>query len=63
MLQKISLDVQGIYDSHSKMRVNRVLNDLGLISKVDIDTESGKLNVVFDSSQVSMEQIKKRWKN
>lgn len=57
-MQTITLDVKGMTCGHCKAAVNGALSDLDGVQKVDVNLETGKVNVEFDSSKVSLEQMK-----
>jgi copper chaperone len=57
-MQTITLDVKGMTCGHCKMAVNGALSNLDGVLKVDVNLETGKVNVEFDSSKVSLEQMK-----
>jgi copper chaperone len=57
-MQTITLDVKGMTCGHCKMAVNGALSNLDGVQKVDVNLETGKVNVEFDSSKVSLEQMK-----
>lgn len=57
-MQTITLDVKGMTCGHCKVAVNGALSDLDGVQKVDVNLETGKVNVEFDSSKVSLEQMK-----
>ncbi|WEG12131.1 copper chaperone CopZ [Pullulanibacillus sp. KACC 23026] len=57
-MQTITLDVKGMTCGHCKMAVNGALTDLDGVQKVDVNLETGKVSVEFDSSKVSLEQMK-----
>jgi copper chaperone len=57
-LETLTLDVKGMTCGHCKMAVNGALTQLDGVQKVVVDLQTGKVNVEFDSSKVSLEQMK-----
>lgn len=57
-METIVLDVQGMTCGHCKMAVNGALTDLDGVSKVDVNLETGKVTVEYDSGKVNFDQMK-----
>ncbi|TYP57622.1 copper chaperone CopZ [Thermosediminibacter litoriperuensis] len=53
----ITLKVSGMSCSHCKYSVESAVKALPGIEKVDVRVEEGKVDVSFDPSKVSLEQI------
>lgn len=58
IMKIITLDVQGMSCDHCVKAVNGALTDLEGVSKVDVNLETGKVDVEFDDSKVNLDQMK-----
>lgn len=57
-MQTKALKVKGMTCGHCKMSVENALKGLKGVSTVEVDLKSGKVEVSFDESQVTEEQMK-----
>lgn len=57
-MKNITLDVKGMTCGHCKMTVNGALKDLEGISDVEVDLETGKVDVSYDENKVDKEKMK-----
>ncbi|HLR02227.1 MAG TPA: copper chaperone CopZ [Virgibacillus sp.] len=57
-MQKQTLDVQGMSCGHCKSAVEGALKDLGGISDVHVDLDSGKVDVMFDDQSVTVDEMR-----
>ncbi|AZS15504.1 copper ion binding protein [Paenibacillus lutimineralis] len=55
-MKSVKLKVQGMSCQHCVNSIEGALKEIGAIGKVDLNSES--VDVTFEESQVSMEQIK-----
>ncbi|SHF87526.1 copper chaperone CopZ [Ornithinibacillus halophilus] len=55
---KTTLDVQGMTCGHCKMSVEGALNELNGVSNVEVDLATGKVEVTYDDSVVSLEALR-----
>ncbi|MEN2768909.1 copper chaperone CopZ [Ornithinibacillus xuwenensis] len=56
-MQTTTLDVRGMTCGHCKMSVEGALNELEGVSNVEVDLATGKVNVTFDDSKVTLAQL------
>ncbi|RKQ35489.1 copper chaperone CopZ [Oceanobacillus halophilus] len=54
---KTTLDVKGMTCGHCKMSVEGALNELVGVSGVEVDLATGKVEVSYDESKVTLEQL------
>ncbi|WP_407270693.1 copper chaperone CopZ [Radiobacillus sp. PE A8.2] len=52
------LDVKGMTCGHCKMSVNGALTDLDGVSNVEVNLETGKVEVTYDENKVDTEKLK-----
>lgn len=57
MAQK-TLDVKGMTCGHCKMAVTNALKELDGVQNVDVDLDTGKVDVTFEDGKVSDAQMK-----
>ncbi|MDN3449434.1 copper chaperone CopZ [Planococcus sp. APC 3906] len=57
-MQTKTLDVKGMTCGHCKMSVEGALKGLEGVSAVEVDLNSGKVDVTYDESKVSSENMK-----
>lgn len=57
-MQTKTLDVKGMTCGHCKMSVEGALNKLDGVSAVEVDLNSGKVEVTYDESKLSSENMK-----
>lgn len=57
MAQK-TLDVKGMTCNHCKMAVTNALKELDGVQDVDVNLETGKVNVTFEDGKVTDAQMK-----
>jgi copper chaperone len=57
-MEKTTLDVAGMTCGHCKKAVTGALKDLNGVSDVDVNLESGKVSVGYESEQVTLNQMK-----
>lgn len=57
-MKSLTLDVKGMTCGHCKMSVNGALTDLDGVSDVEINLETGKVEVVYDENKVDTEKMK-----
>lgn len=57
-MMKTTLDVQGMTCGHCKMSVEGALNELNGVSNVEVDLATGKVEVTYDDSVVSLEALR-----
>lgn len=57
-MQTKTLDVRGMTCGHCKMSVEGALNKLDGVSAVEVDLNSGKVEVTYDESKVSLANMK-----
>jgi len=55
----ITLKVSGMACDHCKMAVEKAVSALQGISKVEADVKEGKVEVSFDPSRITIDDIKK----
>lgn len=58
MMQTHTLEVKGMTCSHCKMSVEGALNGLDGVVSSEVDLETGKVNVTYDESKVTIEAMK-----
>ncbi|WP_026908770.1 copper chaperone CopZ [Paucisalibacillus globulus] len=56
-MQTLTLDVRGMTCGHCKMSVEGALNTLEGVSNVEVDLATGKVNVTYDESKVTLEKM------
>ncbi|MFS0752810.1 copper chaperone CopZ [Oceanobacillus sp. 1P07AA] len=57
-MQTKTLDVQGMTCGHCKMSVEGALQKLDGVTAAEVDLGSGKVDVTYDESKVSLENMK-----
>jgi len=57
-MQTRALDVKGMTCGHCKMSVEGALKGLDGVSAVEVDLKAGKVEVTFDESKVTLENVK-----
>lgn len=57
-MKTITLDVTGMSCDHCIKAVNGALTDLEGVKKVDVNLETGKVDVQFEEGQVTLEQMR-----
>ena len=57
-MQTKTLDVKGMTCGHCKMSVEGALKGLEGVSAVEVDLNSGKVEVTYDESKVSSDNMK-----
>lgn len=57
-MQTKTLDVRGMTCGHCKMSVEGALKGLDGVSAVEVDLNGGKVEVTYDESKVSLENVK-----
>lgn len=57
-MQTITIEVRGMTCGHCKQAVTGALANLAGVQNVDVDLQTGKVKVNYDSSKVSLEQMK-----
>lgn len=57
-MQTKMLDVKGMTCGHCKMSVVGALGNLEGISSVEVDLNAGKVEVTYDESKVSLDNMK-----
>lgn len=57
-MKNITLDVKGMTCGHCKMNVNGALEELEGVDSVDVNLETGKVDVSFDESKVNKAKVK-----
>ncbi|OZU88600.1 copper-binding protein [Virgibacillus indicus] len=57
-MQTKTLDVKGMTCGHCKMSVEGALNGLEGVSAVEVDLNSGKVEVTYDETKASLENMK-----
>lgn len=53
-----TLDVKGMSCGHCKMSVEGALNGLDGVSAANVDLDAGKVEVTYDETKVSLENMK-----
>jgi copper chaperone len=53
-----TLEVKGMSCGHCKMAVSGALKELEGVSAVEVDLESGKVDVSYDDAKVGFDQMK-----
>ena len=56
-MQTLTLDVRGMTCGHCKMSVEGALNTLEGVSNVEVDLATGKVNVTYDETKVTLAQL------
>jgi copper chaperone len=56
-MKTMTLDVRGMTCGHCKMSVEGALDEIEGVSSVEVDLATGKVNVTYDESKVSLEQM------
>jgi copper chaperone len=56
-MQTTTLDVRGMTCGHCKMSVEGALDSLEGVSTVEVDLATGKVNVTYDESKVTLAQM------
>ncbi|MBR3121695.1 copper chaperone CopZ [Oceanobacillus profundus] len=57
-MQTKSLDVKGMTCGHCKMSVEGALNKLDGVTAAEVDLGSGKVEVTYDETKISLENMK-----
>ncbi|GGE34050.1 copper chaperone CopZ [Pullulanibacillus camelliae] len=57
-MEKMTLDVQGMTCGHCKAAVTGALKDLSGVKEVEVDLDTGKVDVTYENGKVSVEQMK-----
>lgn len=57
-MEQKTLDVQGMSCGHCKMSVEGALKNLDGVSEAEVNLESGKVDVTFDESKVTVDALK-----
>lgn len=57
-MKNLTLDVKGMTCGHCKMSVNGALTDLDGVSNVEVNLETGKVEVTYDENKVDTEKLK-----
>ncbi|OZU89121.1 copper-binding protein [Virgibacillus indicus] len=57
-MQTKTLDVKGMTCGHCKMSVEGALNELDGVSVVEVDLNSGKVEVTYDEAKVSLDNMR-----
>ncbi|WP_010650470.1 copper chaperone CopZ [Oceanobacillus massiliensis] len=57
-MQTKTLDVQGMTCGHCKMSVEGALEKLDGVTAAEVDLGSGKVDVTYDESKVSLDNMK-----
>lgn len=57
-MQTKTLDVKGMTCGHCKMSVEGALENLDGVSTVEVDLNTGKVEVSYDESKVSLDNMK-----
>ena len=55
---EVTLQVQGMSCNHCKQAVTDALSNLDGVSSVQVDLETGKVDVTYDENTVTLEQMK-----
>lgn len=53
-----TLDVKGMHCGHCKASVRNALRDLDGVSEVDVNLDTGKVNVHYDEAKVQLSNMK-----
>ncbi|WP_077622637.1 copper chaperone CopZ [Sediminibacillus massiliensis] len=53
-----TISVQGMSCGHCKMSVENALNDLDGVTAAEVNLEAGNVNVTYDDSKVSFDNMK-----
>ncbi|HLQ71892.1 MAG TPA: copper chaperone CopZ [Bacillota bacterium] len=56
-MEKQTLDVKGMSCGHCKSAVEGALKDLNGVTDVHVDLDSGKVDVTYDASSVTVEAM------
>lgn len=57
-MEKITLKVAGMSCNHCKAAVEGALNKLAGVASVEVNLETGKVDVVYDESSVNINAMK-----
>lgn len=57
-MQTKSLDVKGMTCGHCKMSVEGALNKLDGVTAIEVDLGSGKVEVTYDETKISLDNMK-----
>ncbi|MDO6449406.1 MULTISPECIES: copper chaperone CopZ [Oceanobacillus] len=57
-MQTKSLDVKGMTCGHCKMSVEGALNKLDGVTAAEVDLGSGKVEVTYDETKISLDNMK-----
>ena len=57
-MQTTTLDVTGMTCGHCKMSVEGALEQLEGVSKVEVNLNTGEVEVTYDESKVSLDKMK-----
>lgn len=57
-MKQITLDVKGMTCGHCEKAVNGALTDLDGIDKVEVNLETGKVDVSYDAAKVDHDKMK-----
>ncbi|HLR09395.1 MAG TPA: copper chaperone CopZ [Bacillota bacterium] len=58
-MQNMTLDVKGMTCNHCKSAVEGALKELDGIEQVEVNVETGKVDVTYDANQVTKETMRK----
>jgi len=56
-MEKQTLDVKGMSCGHCRSAVEGALNDLNGVSDVHVDLDSGKVDVTYDTKEVTVKDM------
>ncbi|KAB8139123.1 copper chaperone CopZ [Gracilibacillus oryzae] len=57
-MKSLTLDVKGMTCGHCKMSVNGALTDLDGVSNVEVNLETGKVEVTYNGNKVDTGKLK-----
>ena len=57
-MQTTTIDVQGMTCGHCKMSVEGALGKIDGVSAAEVNLDSGKVEVTYDESKVSLDNMK-----
>lgn len=55
---QVTLQVQGMSCNHCKQSVTDALSNLNGVSSVNVDLETGKVDVTYDENTVTLDQMR-----
>lgn len=58
MMKELTLDVEGMTCGHCKSAVEGALNELDGVSNVDVNLDTGKVNVTYDEAKVTTDAMR-----